>query len=66
MILASDKTNNSSADSKHINDSAADFKRSTSRGVIPKAKIKTVKMTLVIVFGEYNIILVLFVLKIHL
>jgi len=28
-----------------------DIRRSSSRGIIPKAKIKTVKMTFVIVFG---------------
>ena len=27
---------------------------SSSRGVIPKAKIKTIKMTLVIVLGRYR------------
>lgn len=32
--------------------------RSSSRGVIPKAKIKTVKMTLVIVIGRPNNLLV--------
>lgn len=29
-----------------------DSRRASSRGIIPKAKIKTVKMTFVIVFGE--------------
>ena len=29
-----------------------DFKRMSSRGVIPRAKIKTIKMTLVIIFGK--------------
>jgi hypothetical protein len=29
-----------------------EFKRASSRGVIPRAKIKSVKMTLVIVFGK--------------
>ncbi|GBM23585.1 hypothetical protein AVEN_196657-1 [Araneus ventricosus] len=33
-------------------DNEADRKRASSRGIIPRAKIKTVKMTLVIVFGE--------------
>ncbi|GIY31311.1 cardioacceleratory peptide receptor [Caerostris darwini] len=31
-------------------DNEADRKRASSRGIIPRAKIKTVKMTLVIVF----------------
>ncbi|XP_015370069.1 PREDICTED: cardioacceleratory peptide receptor-like [Diuraphis noxia] len=43
-----------------------DIRRSSSRGIIPKAKIKTVKMTFVIVFGQYThclqIHLLLFVL----
>jgi hypothetical protein len=30
-----------------------DSRRASSRGIIPKAKVKTVKMTFVIVFGEY-------------
>jgi len=29
-----------------------DSRRASSRGIIPKAKVKTVKMTFVIVFGE--------------
>lgn len=29
-----------------------DTRRASSRGLIPRAKVKTVKMTLVIVFGE--------------
>ena len=33
-------------------DADADFKRASSRGVIPRAKIKSIKMTLVIVFGK--------------
>lgn len=28
-------------------------RRASSRGIIPRAKIKTVKMTFVIVFGKY-------------
>lgn len=32
---------------------AEEFKRASSRGVIPRAKVKSVKMTLVIVFGEF-------------
>lgn len=32
-----------------------DIRRSSSRGIIPKAKIKTVKMTFVIVLGQYNL-----------
>lgn len=31
-----------------------DGRRASSRGLIPRAKIKTVKMTFVIVFGEYD------------
>lgn len=31
-----------------------DTRRASSRGIIPKAKIKTVKMTFVIVFGKYS------------
>jgi len=30
-----------------------DCRRASSRGLIPKAKVKTVKMTFVIVFGKY-------------
>lgn len=30
-----------------------DSRRASSRGIIPRAKIKTVKMTFVIVFGKY-------------
>lgn len=33
-----------------------DCRRASSRGIIPRAKIKTVKMTFVIVFGKYNFI----------
>jgi hypothetical protein len=29
-----------------------DCRRASSRGLIPKAKVKTIKMTFVIVFGE--------------
>jgi hypothetical protein len=32
-----------------------DSRRASSRGIIPKAKVKTVKMTFVIVFGEFLI-----------
>ena len=32
-----------------------DSRRASSRGIIPKAKVKTVKMTFVIVFGEFII-----------
>lgn len=32
---------------------ARDTRRASSRGLIPRAKIKTVKMTFVIVFGEF-------------
>lgn len=31
----------------------ADIRRASSRGIIPRAKIKTVKMTFVIVFGKF-------------
>lgn len=31
-----------------------DTRRVSSRGLIPRAKIKTVKMTIVIVFGEFS------------
>ncbi|CAG2165006.1 unnamed protein product [Oppiella nova] len=41
------ETNNSN--DKYV-DNDNDFKRASSRGIIPKAKIKTVKMTFVIVF----------------
>lgn len=43
-----------SKDKQHPIDNTLDddSKRASSRGVIPKAKIKTVKMTLVIVLGE--------------
>jgi hypothetical protein len=30
-----------------------DCRRASSRGLIPKAKVKTIKMTFVIVFGEH-------------
>ena len=30
-----------------------DNRRASSRGIIPKAKIKTIKMTFVIVFGKF-------------
>jgi hypothetical protein len=30
-----------------------DSRRASSRGIIPKAKVKTVKMTFVIVFGKF-------------
>ena len=36
-------------------DCDVDRKRASSRGIIPRAKIKTVKMTLVIVFGKLKI-----------
>ncbi|GIX78034.1 hypothetical protein CEXT_116071 [Caerostris extrusa] len=36
-------------------DNEADRKRASSRGIIPRAKIKTVKMTLVIVFATTGI-----------
>lgn len=36
----------------HAAEEEADCRRASSRGLIPRAKIKTVKMTLVIVFGE--------------
>jgi hypothetical protein len=32
-----------------------DSRRASSRGIIPKAKVKTVKMTFVIVFGKFSI-----------
>jgi hypothetical protein len=32
-----------------------DSRRASSRGIIPKAKVKTIKMTFVIVFGEFLI-----------
>lgn len=32
-----------------------DSRRASSRGIIPKAKVKTVKMTFVIVFGKFLI-----------
>lgn len=34
-------------------DDDQESRRASSRGIIPRAKIKTVKMTFVIVFGEY-------------
>lgn len=37
--------------SRHVNEEN-DCRRASSRGIIPRAKIKTVKMTFVIVFGE--------------
>lgn len=37
---------------RHMSDDQ-DSRRASSRGIIPRAKIKTVKMTFVIVFGEY-------------
>lgn len=35
-----------------------DTRRASSRGIIPRAKIKTVKMTFVIVFGKGKFILI--------
>lgn len=35
-----------------VNNGEDDSRRASSRGLIPKAKIKSVKMTLVIVFGK--------------
>jgi hypothetical protein len=32
-----------------------DSRRASSRGIIPKAKVKTIKMTFVIVFGKFLI-----------
>ena len=34
-----------------------DCRRASSRGLIPKAKVKTIKMTFVIVFGELPIMI---------
>ena len=34
-------------------DSDPDCRRASSRGLIPKAKVKTIKMTFVIVFGKF-------------
>lgn len=42
------KTRPSSQDHDH------DSRRASSRGLIPRAKVKTVKMTFVIVFGKYT------------
>lgn len=36
---------------RHMSDDQ-DSRRASSRGIIPRAKIKTVKMTFVIVFGK--------------
>lgn len=36
-----------------------DGRRASSRGIIPRAKIKTVKMTFVIVFGEKYFVYIL-------
>lgn len=33
-----------------------DTRRASSRGLLPRAKIKTVKMTFVIVFGNYELV----------
>jgi hypothetical protein len=35
----------------------AETRRASSRGLIPKAKIKTIKMTFVIIFGEKVLLL---------
>lgn len=35
-------------------ESDPDCRRASSRGLIPKAKVKTIKMTFVIVFGEFK------------
>ena len=37
-----------------------DCRRASSRGLIPKAKVKTIKMTFVIVFGEYDVVKILY------
>lgn len=47
-----ESTGVSSSISRTENPHQDEFKRVSSRGVIPRAKIKSVKMTLVIVFGE--------------
>ena len=53
---ATDSTGVSSSISRRTNETTNshenEFKRASSRGVIPRAKIKSVKMTLVIVFGQ--------------
>jgi hypothetical protein len=49
LLLLSDNENHS----RKYSDNDNDFKRASSRGIIPKAKIKTVKMTFVIVFGTF-------------
>ena len=36
-------------------DEDQESRRASSRGIIPRAKIKTVKMTFVIVFGEFSL-----------
>jgi neuropeptide S receptor 1 len=40
------------ADGEHVSIDDQNSRRASSRGLIPKAKIKTVKMTFVIVFGK--------------
>lgn len=37
---------------QQLKDEDHDCRRASSRGLIPKAKVKTVKMTFVIVFGK--------------
>ena len=34
-------------------DNDPDFQRASSRGLIPNAKFKTIKMTFVIIFGKF-------------
>ncbi|GIY31313.1 cardioacceleratory peptide receptor [Caerostris darwini] len=53
-IADSKKSCMSKNKSSSNSDNEADRKRASSRGIIPRAKIKTVKMTLVIVFGEWK------------
>ncbi|XP_071037798.1 cardioacceleratory peptide receptor-like [Parasteatoda tepidariorum] len=50
IVADSKKSCVSKSKSTCSSDNEADRKRSSSRGIIPRAKIKTVKMTLVIVF----------------
>lgn len=40
----------------HLNE--VDLRRVSSRGLIPRAKIKTIKMTFVIIFGKYRIVII--------
>ena len=42
-----------------------DCRRASSRGLIPKAKVKTIKMTFVIVFGKFSCLRLEWICQFH-